>query len=82
MLSIVIPAYNTENYLERCLESILQSDYSDVEVILINDGSTDRTGLICDNYAKTYPCVKAFHTRNLGVSSARNIGIIRILESV
>lgn len=73
-LSIIIPVYNTEKYLRACLDSIIAQTYSDYEVLLIDDGSTDRSGSICDEYAGL-DNVHVIHTENLGVSHARNTGI-------
>lgn len=74
-LSIIIPIYNSQQYLSQCIDSILGQDLSDIEIILIDDGSSDNSGSICDNYANTNKCIKVFHTPNKGVSHARNIGI-------
>lgn len=74
-LSIVIPVYNVEKYLHKCIKSILESSFIDYELILIDDGSTDNSGLICDDYAKNDERIKIIHTINGGVSKARNIGI-------
>lgn len=74
-ISIVIPVYNTEKYLKRCLNSILHQSFQDFEVILIDDGSTDRSPLICDEYTKLDNRIKAVHQINSGVSSARNLGL-------
>lgn len=75
LFSIIIPAYNAERYLERCLDSIVRQTYSQIEIILINDGSTDRSGEICDQYAQKDSRVKVIHQKNSGVSSARNAGL-------
>lgn len=75
MVSIIIPVYNVEKYLAQCIESILAQTYTDFELILINDGSTDKSGEICENYAKKDSRVLVVHKKNGGVSSARNIGI-------
>lgn len=75
VISIIVPVYNVEKYLKRCIESIIYQTYKDFEVILINDGSTDRSGLICDEYSKIDKRIKVVHKRNEGVSSARNCGI-------
>lgn len=75
MISIIIPVYNSERYLNRCIESILSQTYSDIELLLVNDGSSDKSGFICDNYATLDKRVKTFHTKNRGVSSARNLGL-------
>ncbi|WP_455640372.1 glycosyltransferase family 2 protein [Parabacteroides sp.] len=73
--SIIIPVYNSELYLEKCLDSIWNQNYQDFEVILINDGSTDKSGAICDEYAKKDARFHVFHQKNEGVSSARNKGL-------
>ena len=77
-ISIITPVYNTKKYLRRCIESILSQSYSNLELLLINDGSTDESGLICDEYAKNDSRVKVFHTSNGGPSRARNIGLENI----
>ena len=74
-ISIIIPVYNVEKYLVRCIESIINQSYSDFELILINDGSTDSSGKICDEYADKYPFIHAMHQKNLGTSAAKNTGI-------
>mgnify|MGYP002656420328 FL=1 len=78
-ISIVVPVYNSEKYLHRCINSILAQSYSNFELLLINDGSTDSSGIICDNYATKDSRVRVWHTANQGVSHARNIGIINAL---
>ena len=75
MISIIIPVYNTEKYLHRCLDSILDSTCGDFEVILINDGSTDRSPGICEEYSAKDSRIKVIHQKNQGVSAARNRGI-------
>lgn len=75
LLSIIIPAYNVEKYLEQCLDSVVQQDNGKIEVILVNDGSTDATWQICCGYAERYPFIRAFTKQNAGPSSARNFGI-------
>lgn len=75
LISIVIPVYNSEQYLEQCLDSIINQTFADFEVLLINDGSTDKSGAICDKYAQNDNRIKVFHQENGGVSSARNWGI-------
>ena len=74
-ISVVVPVYNVEAYLERCVESILQQTYAHFELILINDGSTDSSGQICDHLASQYENIKVYHIENAGVSNARNMGI-------
>lgn len=75
VLSIIVPIYNVEKYLKDCLESILVQTFNDFEIILVNDGSTDKSGEICDEYSKKDTRVKVIHKNNGGVSSARNIGL-------
>lgn len=74
-ISIVVPIYNSEKYLHRCINSILAQSYSNFELLLINDGSSDSSGVICDNYATKDSRIRVWHTENNGVSHARNIGI-------
>lgn len=73
--SIIVPVYNTEKYLRRCLNSILIQSFIDYEIILVDDGSTDNSGIICDEYSKKYEKIKTFHKINEGLSSARNYGM-------
>ena len=74
-ISVIVPVYNTEKYLNKCLDSILAQTFTDFELILIDDGSTDNSGKICDEYAEKDSRVKVFHKENGGVSRARNLGI-------
>lgn len=74
-LSIIVPVYNAEDYLDRCLISILEQDFAPYEVILVDDGSTDSSPLICDRYSATDPRFRTIHKKNGGVSSARNAGL-------
>lgn len=74
-ISIIVPVYNVEKYLERCINSILNQVFTDLELILINDGSTDNSGIICDRYSKIDNRVKVIHKDNGGQADARNIGI-------
>ena len=75
-VSIIIPVYNVEKYIERCLESVLNQDFTEYEVIIVNDGSTDSSGYICDKYARNNKNIRVIHKINEGVSSARNLGIV------
>lgn len=75
LISIIVPVYNIETYLKRCVESILNQTYEHMEVLLIDDGSTDDSGHICDEFAKKDVRVRVFHKENGGSSSARNLGI-------
>ena len=74
-LSIIVPVYNAEEYLDRCLISILEQDFVSYEVILVDDGSTDSSPMICDRYSATDPRFRTIHKENGGVSSARNAGL-------
>lgn len=75
MISIIIPVYNSEKYLEKCLDSVLAQTFTDFEVLLINDGSADESGNICDDYAQKDSRIRVFHKHNGGVSAARNLGL-------
>ena len=75
LISIIVPIYNTEKYLHRCIDSVLAQTYKDFELLLIDDGSTDSSGVICDSYAAKDGHIKVFHKENGGVSSARNLGL-------
>jgi len=74
-VSIIIPAYNVAGYIEACLDSIIAQTYTDLEIIAVNDGSTDSTGEILDDYARRDSRIKVIHKENSGVSAARNTGI-------
>ncbi len=73
--SVIIPVYNVERYLKECIDSVLKQDYLNYEVILVDDGSTDSSGTICDLYAEKYKKVKVIHKKNGGLSDARNAGL-------
>ena len=75
LVSLIIPVYKVEAYLERCVRSVLAQTYQNLEIILVDDGSPDRCGEICDRFAQEDPRVKVFHKANGGVSSARNYGV-------
>lgn len=74
-VSVIVPVYKAESYLHRCMDSLLAQTFTDFEVLLVDDGSPDCSGEICDEYAKKDTRVKVFHKENGGVSSARNIGL-------
>ena len=74
-LSIIVPVYNAEDYLDRCLISIVEQDFASYEVILVDDGSSDSSPLICDRYSDADPRFRTIHKKNGGVSSARNAGL-------
>ena len=75
MVSVIVPIYNSEKYLKRCVDSILSQTFSDFELLLVDDGSTDGSGSICDEYSVKDSRVRVFHKENGGVSSARNLGL-------
>lgn len=75
MISVIVPVYNVENYLEKCLQSIINQTNGNWELLLVDDGSTDSSGEICDRYSKNYDRIAVFHKNNGGVSSARNVGL-------
>ena len=75
MISVIVPVYNVENCLIRCLNSILNQANQNFELLLIDDGSTDKSGKICDEYAFKDSRIHVFHKNNNGVSSARNFGL-------
>lgn len=74
-ISVIIPVYNAEPYLRRCLDSLLAQTFTDFELLLIDDGSRDCSGAVCDEYAGRDPRIKVFHRPNGGVSAARNVGL-------
>ena len=74
-LSVIIPVYNVEHTLDRCVESVLGQDVSDMEVILVDDGSTDLCGQMCDDWAERDRRVSVIHQQNMGLSAARNTGL-------
>lgn len=75
MISVIVPVYNVEKYLNRCVDSILKQTYQDIEIILVDDGSTDSSGTICDEYKKLDSRIKAVHINNSGAAKARNVGL-------
>ena len=75
VITIIVPVYNTELFLSRCIDSILQQTFNNFELLLINDGSTDNSGEICDKYALIDSRIRVYHKINGGVSSARNLGL-------
>lgn len=74
-ISVVVPVFNTEDYLSRCIDSIISQTYTNLDIILVDDGSTDKSGDICDRYAAQVSSVRVIHQENGGVSHARNVGI-------
>lgn len=75
LISIIVPIYNAERYLNRCIDSVLSQTFTDFELLLIDDGSTDKSGDICDGYVQKDSRMKVFHIENAGVSAARNFGL-------
>ncbi len=75
LISIIVPVYNVENYIRRCVDSLINQTYNNLEIILIDDGSPDNSGAICDEYKQRDSRVKIIHKENGGVSSARNVGL-------
>ena len=75
LFSIIIPVYNVEKYLEQCLNSVLHQNFEDYEVIVVNDGSTDNSSVICDTYVQIDTRIKVIHKDNGGLSDARNFGV-------
>lgn len=75
LISVIVPVYNTEPYLERCMDSIVNQTYKNLEIILVNDGSEDKSGEICDRYEGEDERIKVIHRRNGGAGAARNRGL-------
>ena len=75
MISVIVPVYNIEKYLKRCIDSIIVQTYKNLEIILVDDGSTDESGVICDKYKDLDNRIKVIHKKNEGAAIARNIGI-------
>ena len=75
LVSIIVPVYNTEKYLSKCLDSIVNQTYKNLEIILINDGSTDNSKAICEDFAKKDKRIQVINKENSGVSVSRNKGL-------
>ena len=75
LISVIVPVYNVENYLYKCISSIITQSYGNFELILIDDGSIDKSGEICDSFSEKDNRIKVIHKVNEGVSSARNYGL-------
>ncbi|WP_295363468.1 glycosyltransferase family 2 protein [uncultured Succinivibrio sp.] len=75
LISVIVPIYKVEKYLGKCIESIIRQSYSNLEIILVDDGSPDRCGAICDEYARKDSRIKVIHQDNMGLSVARNTGL-------
>ena len=74
-ISVIVPVYNVEPYLKRCLDSIINQSLNEIEILIIDDGSTDKSGEICDEYAKLDNRIRVIHQENGGLSRARNVGL-------
>lgn len=79
LISVIVPVYNVEEYLDRCVESIVCQTYSNIEILLIDDGSDDHSGNMCDRWAQKDSRIRVFHKKNGGLSSARNLGLKNIM---
>ena len=75
MISVLVPVYNVEKYLRRCIDSILAQTYTDYEIVLVDDGSTDQSGRICDEYAAGHNCIRVVHQKNAGLAQVRNVSL-------
>ena len=75
LISVIVPVYNVEKYIKKCIDSILRQTYCNIEIILIDDESKDKSGIICDQYAKIDNRIKVIHKENTGISDVRNLGI-------
>ncbi|MBQ8828028.1 MAG: glycosyltransferase [Clostridia bacterium] len=75
LISILVPVYNVEKYLRQCIDSIIAQIYKNIEIILVDDGSTDSSGTICDEYSKKDSRIKVIHQKNQGLAAVRNVGI-------
>ena len=76
-ISIIVPVFNVENELEKCIESLINQTYKNIEIILVDDGSTDKCPIICDDYQKKDNRIKVIHKENGGLSDARNYGVAK-----
>ena len=77
-ISIIIPIYNREKSLKKCLDSVIRQTYENLEIILVDDSSQDNSGIICDDYANTDKRILVIHQQNAGVSAARNAGLAMV----
>ncbi len=78
LISVVIPVYNVEKYLRQCLDSVISSSYRNLEILIVDDGSSDKSGIICDEYARRDKRITVYHTVNRGLSAARNYALGRL----
>ena len=79
LISIIVPIYNVEGYVSTCIDSLLRQTYPHLQIILVDDGSTDRSGAICDKYARQDTRIEVIHQENAGLSAARNSGLKRAI---
>jgi len=77
LISVIVPVYNVENYLRKCIDSIIKQTYHNLEIIVVDDGSTDNSGRICNEYLEVDHRIKVYHKKNGGLSDARNFGITK-----
>ena len=75
LVSIIVPVYNVEPWLNKCIDSLIAQSYKNIEILLINDGSTDKSGSICDEYLNKSSIIRVFNNENRGLSYSRNFGI-------
>ena len=75
LISVIVPIYNVESFLGKCIKSIQEQTYSNIEIILVDDGSTDGSEVICDEFAQTDKRIKVIHKQNGGITSARKAGV-------
>ena len=75
LISVIVPVYNVEKFFAICLKSIISQSYSNMEIILVDDGSTDSSGVLCDEFANSDSRLRVIHQKNQGLSSARNTGM-------
>lgn len=75
LITVIVPVYNVEGYLKNCVDSILNQTYNNIEILLVDDGSTDKSGIICDQYSRVDKRIHVIHKNNGGLSDARNVGI-------
>lgn len=75
IFSVIVPVYNVEKYIKRCIKSLINQTFTDYEILLIDDGTPDNSGIICDEYAEKYKNIRVLHKENGGVASARNLGL-------
>ncbi len=78
LVSVIVPVYNVQKYLPRCVDSIINQTYKNLDIILVDDGSTDESGKICDEYAAKDARIKVIHKENGGQASARNVALDKI----